>query len=226
MSRSSTAAFTVLSLGLACGAGSSGSSSPPGPSQPPTPTPPTPPQTETLSLDLTGQGTADVVTQGGTSSCQGSCTVQVTSGSSALIVAHPGDGFVFQGFGNVCSGAAVRGSGDCNVTVNGPVTVNVVFNQVATPPPSKATLAVNRTGNGQCSVVSTGVGLDCGTTCQVNVDLGVSVVLAVQPDKDSAFVGWKGGECDGSKDPTCDLHMDKDHTVSARCMKIVCSVDP
>jgi hypothetical protein len=180
-----------------------------------------------VNVELQGSGAVDLVSPSGAQTCQGSCTTQVVQGSSVLLVPHPGDGFTFQGFqGNLCNGSAVQGSNDCNLVVNGNLTIVVVFVAVPPPPPTKHTLVVNRTGNGVCVVVATAVGLECGTDCQKECDANSQVVLAVQPDKDSAFTGWKGGPCDGSKDPTCTVTMDKDVTVSARCMKIVCSVDP
>lgn len=236
-SRIRVALALATSVVVACGgstsastgtgaSGPTGSTGPSGPVSSPAPSP-SPPSMAAVNVDLQGSGAVDVISNTGVQSCNGSCVTQVVQGSTVLLIPHPGDGFTFQGFqGNLCNGSAVQGSNDCNLTVNGNLTIVVAFVAVPTPPPSKHTLVVNRTGNGICVVVATSVGLDCGTDCQRDVDVDVDVVLAVQPDKDSAFTGWKGGTCDGSKDPTCTVHMDKDVTVSARCMKIVCSVDP
>jgi hypothetical protein len=152
----------------------------------------------------------------------------VPQGGTVLLVPHPADGFVFQGFGgNVCNGSQVQGSNDCNVTISGPITIQVTFTQVASPPPSKVTLNVNRTGNGVCTVFGPAdSGINCGTSCTADFDVGQSVTLVAVPDAHSAFTGWKGGACDGSKDPTCTVTMDKNITLSARCMAITCSVDP
>ncbi len=237
---STRAAFAVISVLLACGAsdpgnptksGSTGTSGGSGPGSP-SPTPPAPsptpsPQQAAVSVDIQGSGGVDVVSPAGTQTCNGSCVAQIVQGSTILLVPHPGDGFAFSGFqGNLCNASAVQGSNDCNIIVNGNLTIVVVFVAIPAPPPSKHTLVVNRTGNGLCEVVAVAVGLDCGTDCQKECDADSDVVLAVQPDKDSAFTGWKGGPCDGSKDATCTVHMDRDVTVSARCMKVVCSVDP
>jgi hypothetical protein len=216
---------TVLAVTFA-GLAACGSSNPGDTTGTTGPTGSTGPGQAAVNVQLQGSGAVDVVTQTGAQTCQGSCTTQVVQGSTVLLVPHAGNGFSFQGFqGNLCNGSAVQGSNDCNLTVNGDLTVIIMFQALPPPPPSQQTLAVNRTGNGVCVVVATSIGLDCGTDCQRDVAAGTEVTLVAQPDKDSAFTGWKGA-CDGSKDPTCTVKMDQSRTVSARCMKIVCAVDP
>jgi Divergent InlB B-repeat domain len=208
----------TLLIAMACGGASSSVSTPAPPAQPPPAQPPV--QMVPLNLSLSGPGSAEVRTSKDQSVCSGSCTVQIENGSTVLIVPHPEGGSTFTGFAGDCSGIA-----DCSLIVNSTINVTINFASPPPPPPKKHVLSVTRTGNGVCTVTADAIGIDCGSHCQENADADSDVVLVVQPDKDSAFTGWQGA-CDGKKDPTCTARMDKDLSVSARCMKIVCSVDP
>jgi List-Bact-rpt repeat protein len=207
----------TMLVAMACGGASSVTTTTPSPT--PSPTPPAA-STSPLNLSLSGPGTAEVRTSKDQSVCSGSCTVQVENGATVLIVAHPQNGATFEGFAGDCSGIA-----DCSLIVNSTINVTINFAAPPPPPPKQHVLSVTRTGNGTCTVKADAFGIDCGSDCQRDVDDGAEVVLAVEPDKDSAFTGWHGA-CDGKKDATCDFRVDKDLTVSARCMKIICSVDP
>jgi len=164
---------TVLAVTFA-GLAACGSSNPGDTTGTTGPTGSTGPGQAAVNVQLQGSGAVDVVTQTGAQTCQGSCTTQVVQGSTVLLVPHAGNGFSFQGFqGNLCNGSAVQGSNDCNLTVNGDLTVIIMFQALPPPPPSQQTLAVNRTGNGVCVVVATSIGLDCGTDCQRDVAAGL-----------------------------------------------------
>lgn len=77
---------------------------------------------------------------------------------------------------------------------------------------STVTLTVTKDGTGTGSVYSDPEGIDCGETCQADLEPDTVVTLSVAPDVGSSFTGW-GGDCTGS-DP-CDVTMDAAKSVTA-----------
>ena len=55
--------------------------------------------------------------------------------------------------------------------------------------------------------------IDCGTACSATVDIGTTITLRAQANKDSEFVGW-GGACSGTAD-TCSVVVDVARSVTA-----------
>ena len=55
--------------------------------------------------------------------------------------------------------------------------------------------------------------IDCGTACSATVDIGTTITLRAQANKDSEFVGW-GGACSGTAD-TCTVVVDVARSVTA-----------
>lgn len=66
----------------------------------------------------------------------------------------------------------------------------------ATFPPTTAVLTVMHTGTGSGTVTSQPTGIQCGTTCAFEFDLGVPVMLTAEAGANSVFAGWSG-------DPDC-----------------------
>jgi hypothetical protein len=58
------------------------------------------------------------------------------------------------------------------------------------------TVTVQKQGNGNGTVASTPVGIDCGTTCSSQFEEGTQVSLNAAAASGSAFAGW-GGDCSG-----------------------------
>lgn len=75
---------------------------------------------------------------------------------------------------------------------------------------STFTLTVTLSSTGGGSV--TGTGVDCGADCTQTYPQGTPVTLTATPDSNSVFTGWSGA-CSGS-DPTCELTMDEDVSVT------------
>lgn len=63
-------------------------------------------------------------------------------------------------------------------------------------PLPKGTLHVIKSGSGTGTVLSWPQGLNCGTRCAADFDLGTQVTLAAKPDEGSRFLGWSG-PCSG-----------------------------
>ncbi len=76
--------------------------------------------------------------------------------------------------------------------------------------PTTSKLTVTKTGNG--TVTSHSPGIDCGTACSADFDLGTLVTLTATPAQGSYFAGWSGA-CTGLD--ACHLVMDEARKVSA-----------
>lgn len=74
-------------------------------------------------------------------------------------------------------------------------------------------LQVTKTGTGQGAVKSRPVGINCGTACASEYDVGTAVTLIATPDAHSTFVGWSG--CGAPNGRECSLAMSTDKAVSA-----------
>ncbi|MBY0278932.1 DUF11 domain-containing protein [Candidatus Binatia bacterium] len=77
----------------------------------------------------------------------------------------------------------------------------------------RASLTIDRAGNGTGLVVSDPAGIDCATACSASFDAGTTVGLAATPDAGSFFGGW-GGACTGGSASTA-LVLDTDAACSA-----------
>jgi hypothetical protein len=75
---------------------------------------------------------------------------------------------------------------------------------------SLATLTVHLGGEG--TVLSSPGGINCGTDCAEDYEVGTAVTLAAHPSPGQVFVGW-GGACSGTA--PCQLTMDSSKEVTA-----------
>ena len=162
----------------------------------------------TLTLDGSGLGAIDVVDPAfrcvkATAATTAPCTVQMPNGSTADLVATPGESSIMAGWAGCTPGA-----GGCSVTMTGPKTVASTFQ------PSQYRLSVTMGGAGLGKV--TGAGIDCGQgaqACSVMVGNGATVNLTATPDENSIFGSW-GIVCTGSG--SCSVKMNSDKTAWAR----------
>jgi uncharacterized repeat protein (TIGR01451 family) len=74
-----------------------------------------------------------------------------------------------------------------------------------------ATLTVTKNGEG--TVTSSPVGIDCGSICEYNFDRNDTVTLSAEPASTYTFGGWSGGGCSGTG--PCTISMRSDQTVTA-----------
>jgi hypothetical protein len=81
----------------------------------------------------------------------------------------------------------------------------------ATFVPSHTLLSVRRAGRGSGSVAGTGI--SCPGTCSASYATGTLVTLIATAASGSAFSGWSGGGCTGTR--FCALMMSSDQTVTA-----------
>jgi hypothetical protein len=114
----------------------------------------------------------------------------------------------FAGWGGDTDGACDTGP-ECVVTMDGARTVTAHYD------PILHHLAVTTSGAGSGTVTSLppNDGIDCGVTCETDVQQGSSVTLHAAADDGSIFAGWDG-DCSGRG--ACTASMDTARNVDAR----------
>jgi hypothetical protein len=137
-------------------------------------------------------------------SCGSKCAATYSVGTIVTLVANPGSGSVFGGWGGACSG----NQSTCSVLVNDSMNVTATFL-------GQFTLSVGKSNSG--TITGTPAGNDrtinCGGTCSAKFTQGSTVTLTATPAAGKLFVNWSGA-CSGSS-PTCTLTIAKDTSVQA-----------
>lgn len=111
-----------------------------------------------------------------------------------------------------------RDPSELRVIVNGIAStpVSVTVGNTGAAPISCAqfpeTLTVADAGSGSGLIVSSPIGIDCGSLCSHAFGIGTEVRLTGLPDTGSRFAGWSGGGCTGTG--TCIVTMDSAATVT------------
>jgi hypothetical protein len=75
-------------------------------------------------------------------------------------------------------------------------------------PVTQHTLTVNSPSNGTIVDATSGVSINCGSTCSDDIDEGTTVTLVANPDSGYDFDGWSGGGCSGTGN--CQVTMNGD----------------
>ncbi len=136
------------------------------------------------ALHITTSG--DGMIRGAGSDCRGTCTATPAAGTQLRLEAVPDSGAAFAGWSGACSG-----TGACQVTVNGEMSVTATF----TRPAGARRLTVVVEGQGR--VVSDPTGIDCtSSTCSALFSDGATVSLGATSAAGSKFTGWGVG-CSG-----------------------------
>ncbi len=151
-----------------------------------------PPDRFLLAIVRQGRGTGAVTDDSNIINCAPTCTAEFLDGTSITLRAMPDAGTVFAGWG----GQGCSGLDACTVSMDQPRTLTATFE----PQPQVPTfaLSVTKAGEGSGRITSDAGLIDCGSTCRANVTEGMSVTLRPEPDADSIFVGWQGGDCSGA----------------------------
>lgn len=132
-----------------------------------------------------------------------SCFTVVDEGQTLTLDATPGPGSVFSGW----SVASCGQNPQCTVQINATTSITATF--------GANTLTVQRTGGGTGTVVSSPAGINCGSTCAANFNLGQVVTLSANPAPDSVFVGWQNDAAPCGSNPQCAISMGGPRTASA-----------
>ena len=141
-------------------------------------------------------------------SCGNNCAASYSIGTIVTLVASPGSGSVFGGWGGACTGNQPT----CSVQVNDMMNVTATFL-------SQFTLSVGRSNPGTITGSPGGIdrAIDCGGTCSAKFTQGATVTLTATPPLGKTFVGWSGA-CSGNS-PTCSVTINKDTSVQAAFSK-------
>ncbi|WP_028310555.1 InlB B-repeat-containing protein [Derxia gummosa] len=161
---------------------------------------PVPPTSVTLTTSVTGGGTLRSTPPG--IDCGSTCEASYAVDTVVMLTPTPDLGQVFSGWGGACAGAGLS----CSVTMSAARSVSASFAPVAAV---LRRLDITRNGNG--TIRSQPVGIDCGSTCAASFNDGSSVTLTATPATGQRFTGWSGA-CAGSG-ATCTLSLTQDRSV-------------
>ena len=158
-----------------------------------------------FTLSKTGNGSGTVTSTTAGISCGSDCAEPYVDGTTVTLNAAPATGSIFTGW----SGGGCSGTGNCTVTMNSDVAVDVAVTAAFA---SNFNLTVSKTGTGAGTVTSSPAGITCGSDCSESYQQGTSVTLTATPSSGSSFAGWSGG-CSGTA--PCVLTMNANKSVTA-----------
>src|SRR5690242_12334399 len=158
------------------------------------PAPSVAPQQRRLHLTVSGPGSVSW----GEGSCSGDCAMMLASGATLHLQPVAATGAVFGGWAGACAGV-----GACDVRMDADIEVSAAFGSAVRPPPDPAppvppppgppqppppppppgtfTLTVSFKGSGVGRLTSEPEGIDCPSTCSVNMPAGTEVVMTPTP---------------------------------------------
>jgi uncharacterized delta-60 repeat protein len=156
----------------------------------------------TLTLTRAGSGSGTVSSAPAGISCGPICSAAYEN-VPVTLTATPSVGSAFAGW----SGGGCTGTASCHLQLSSDRAVSAIFTLIT------SRLTVTRTGGGTGTVVSSPVGIGCGSVCSFAFARGHSVTLMATPAADSVFSGWSGGGC--SEPATCRVQVSSDQNVTA-----------
>ncbi len=162
-------------------------------------------KTFALEVDTTGSGSGRVTSNPAGINCGSTCTHDYEIGKRITLTAAPDANAKFVGWGGACSGS----QNTCKVTITDALSVTAEFAL------KEFTLEVQTDGHGK--VTSNPAGINCGSTCTHDYEIGEQITLTAAPDANAKFVGW-GGACSGSQN-TCKVTITDALSVTAEFAK-------
>ena len=158
----------------------------------------------TFALSLTIAGTGIVLSEPAGINCTANCTAEFAANTVLALTATPAAGQNFAGWTGACTGSANL----CTTTLDQVRNVGARFEAIV-----GTSFALNVAVSGNGSVVSTPVGIDCGSVCNANFAAGTAVTLTAAPAAGQRFTSW-GGACSGTQS-TCSLQLTQVRAVQA-----------
>jgi hypothetical protein len=143
----------------------------------------TPGVSHPLAVVRNGSGTGTVTSAPSGINCGAACNASFPAGTVVALTAAPAAGSVFAGWSGACSG-----TGPCQVTMNGAVSVTATFSLAVTT----HLVTVVRRGDGFGTVTSSPAGINCGASCSASYPTGTVVTLTATAQAGSVFAGWRG----------------------------------
>lgn len=161
-----------------------------------------------LTVSVTGisGGTGSIADSKYINCSIGTCSANISFGTSVTLSPSAGTYSYFSGFGGSCSGNS------CTVVINSDKKVSASFTILS------YALAVAKSGTGVGEVASSDNIINCGTSCTSKYNHGSSITLTANPDAISTFTGWGGGGCTGIG--SCTVTMDSAKTITAAFSRI------
>ena len=166
----------------------------------------------TLTVSKSGDGTGTVASDPAGIDCGPGCQSQTSEFAATppstlvTLTATPEAGSEFQSW----TGNCVEIAG--NVCVVDADNVNNITANFST---NLRRLTVSVVGNGEGKVTSSPAGIDCGTACEGDFDLGTTVTLTAAASGQSAFAGWGGACASAGTSATCQVTMDQARSATA-----------
>ncbi len=164
-----------------------------------------------FTVMLSGTGTGKVTSNPSGISCSNdgfssdqACSTEFIRTTPVTLTATPGPDSEFVRWTGGCVGTALT----CTTTAQGAKNVTAEFRL------GRRGLTVSRSGNGTGVITSSSGGIDCGTSCSAEYDLGTTITLTATAQLGSEFAGWTGA-CSGDT-PSCEVKIDEAKSVTAQ----------
>lgn len=161
------------------------------------------PATFDLTVNGDGTGTGAVTSVPAGIDCGADCSESYSAGTGVTLTATQDAGSEFIGW----SGAGCSGTSPCIVTMDAAKAVAATFDL------EEHNLTVTKDGDGEGTITSTPVGIDCGPDCSFGFTHGTVVTLTATPETGSHFESWSSAGCSGSG--TCEVALEGAETVTA-----------
>ena len=138
--------------------------------------------TYTVAVTKTGNGTGVITSTPGNIDCGATCDTSFDYNTPVTLTAAADTGSYFTGWEGDCAADGFS----CATTVTGTRDVTATFTLIT------YTVSITKDGNGSGVITSTPGNIDCGETCDTNLDYNTPVTLTAAADTGSYFAGWQG----------------------------------
>ncbi|PJE57895.1 MAG: hypothetical protein COU81_03600 [Candidatus Portnoybacteria bacterium CG10_big_fil_rev_8_21_14_0_10_36_7] len=163
--------------------------------------------TYNVTVYTSGNGTVYSIPSGLTcDSGKATCTGSFANNTYVTIKVSPSYGNYFSYWSGDCIGS----ESSCYLTINKNKSIAANFVNTVNSS-SRANLSINRSGSGR--VISSPIGVDCGSDCFEQYRINTHVVLTAIPTSNSYFTYWTG--CDSVSGLSCYTTLNTDKKVSA-----------
>lgn len=167
-----------------------------------------------LEIATFGTGSGRIVDAVGNILCTSSnndCDQQLPDGATISLTAIASTGSVFTGWDEDCVDA---GTGVCTLTMNQDLTVSAGF-QIAAQP-ARLTVSKDLSEPGLDAIItSSPTGINCGTTCLANFNVGDVITLIAAPEPGTLVSGWAGCDSVSANGLNCTIALPGDSQVEA-----------
>jgi len=160
-----------------------------------------------LNVTKTGNGTVLSNESPAKINCGGTCHADYNYNATPVLTATPDPGWVFSRWGDGCTSS----SGNvCNVTMTTGKDITATFTQ------TRYLLTVNKSPVSGGTVVSSPLGINCGSDCTENYNSGTPVTLTATLSPGYVSVNWSSNCAPSPGNPLqCTTTMDAAKTVTA-----------